>query len=224
MKRFLAVALAVTFSLLASPLLAEEAKRTLKQVYEDGVKLYQSADYASALKEFETYLKHQPTNPYARNYAAKCRQKIREGVKPVTTLEPQLVGLVIPEINFDNTELGMAMEFLTQKSEELSGGKVVANFIFKGEERLKTDKNVTLKLRNAPFLDVVRYLGQLTQTRFTYEQFAIVGTPLGGRTITPGKATPATAKGSTASSPASTFDAKPSTPIAPANNDPFGKR
>ena len=222
MNRFLAFALAITVSLIASPLVADEGKRTLKQVYEDGVKHYQSADYASALKEFETYLKHQPAHPYARSYAAKCRQKIREGVKPVQTLEPQLMGLMIPEINFENTELGMAMEFLTQKSEELSNGKVVANFIFKGDESLKSSKTVTLKLRNAPFLDVVRYLGQLTQTRFTYEQFAIVGTPLGGTTTTP--ATPAPATGTTATSPASTFDSKTTTPIAPANSDPFGKR
>lgn len=217
MNRILALVLTVVLSL-SAPLFAQEGKRTLKEVYASGVKLYQAGDYAAAKTEFETYLKHQPTNPYARKYLAECRQKIREGGKPVATVEAKLNGLVIPEINFDKTELGLAMDFLTQKSEELSKGQVVANFIYKGsDEQRKTP--ISLKLRNAPFLDVVRYVGQLSGTRFTFDAYAIVGTPVGGAS----DASAVSSNSTENPSPESKFDSAESTPINP-GPDPFPKR
>ncbi len=155
----LTLVLAVLFAL---PLGAQEKQRTLQDIYNDAVREYEAGEYASALEGFQTFLKHQPNYPYARSYVAKCQQKIREGGKPQATLETKLATLVIPNVNFDGTSLALVFEFLTQKSEELSGGKVVANFIYKGSEELKQKTTVSLSLRNTPFTDVIRYVGQLS--------------------------------------------------------------
>lgn len=209
--------LAITFGLLVASTSAQE--RTLKSIYADGVKLYQAGNYEAALKEFETFLKHQPNYPYARNYAAQCRQKIKEGVTPKRNLEAELAQINVPSIQFENTSLAMVFEFLRQKSEELSGGKSVANFIYKGTDDQKKKTTVTLTLRNTPFTEVVRYVGQVSRTQFSYEEFAVVATPIGagGTSVTSSAGTetpPLEAK----------FDSTSNNnlqPIPPANNDPF---
>ena len=184
------------------------------------MKQYEAGEFTVALKGFETFLKHQPSYPYARSYAAKCRQMIKQGGKPKAKIDAKLAGIIIPSIDFNGTDLGLVFEFLSQKSEELSEGKVVANFIYKGSEEMKKNNTVTLKLRNAPFLDVVRYVGQLTRTNFDFEEFAIVGTPVGSGAPSP---TPGT--GTQTTSLESKFDsASKLTPIPPANKDPFANR
>ncbi len=201
-----------------------EKKRTLKEVYDEGVKHFESGDYVAALEDFETFLKHQPNYPYARNYAAQCRQKIQQGIKPKRDLEAELASIVIPSVEFNNTDLGLVFEFLTQKSEELSGGKVVANFIYKGSDDLKKRTTISLKLRNAPFTDVVKYVGQLSGTAFTYEEFAVVGTPVGATNAQVTGA--ATTESASLESKFDSNDTGTSTlsPIPPANNDPFNNR
>ena len=137
--------------------------------------------------------------------AAKAREENDELRARIAALEAKLAQIVIPGVMFEATHLGLVFEYLTQKSEELSGGKVVANFIYKGTDEEKTRKLVTLNLRNAPFTEVVRYVGQLTDTVFTYEEFAIVGKPAGAA-----PAPPATPTAPTGSSP-SPSSSSPST-------------
>ena len=60
---------------------------------------------------------------------------------------------------------------------EISGGKVVANFIYKGPADDKQTKTVSLRLSNVPLTEVIRYVGQLTSTKFRYDEFAVVGIP-----------------------------------------------
>lgn len=220
------LALVSTLALLGTPAPSSaqsEGKRTLKEVYDAGVKHFEAGDYVTALKDFETFLKHQPNYPYARNYAAQCRQKIQQGIKPKRNLEAELATIVIPSVEFNNTDLGLVFEFLTQKSEELSGGKVVANFIYKGSEEQRKGTTITLKLRNAPFTDVVKYVGQLSRTAFTYEEFAIVGTP--------GNASPTPITDATPPSESAALESKFDSngtgtlnPVPPANSDPFGNQ
>ncbi len=197
---------------------AQEKKRTLKDIYAEGVRLYEAQQWEAALVQFETFLKYQPNYPYARNYAAQCRKQIKAGVTPKKDLEGALAKIRVPSIQFENTSLAMVFEFLRQKSEELSDGKVVANFIYKGtEEQKKTP--VTLTLRDTPLTEVVRYVGQVSGTRFSYEEFAIVATPVGGRGDSP-----ITTTNPEGASLEAKFDSDTSSlkPIPPANQDPFG--
>ncbi|MCB1076803.1 MAG: hypothetical protein KDM64_03145 [Verrucomicrobiae bacterium] len=223
-KPFLGIAAAI-FAMVTtglSPALAQQ-KQTLQDVYQNAVKQFDAGQFQEALTGFQTVLKYQPNFVYARSYAAKCVEAIKKGESgPKQTLEAKLSTLVVPNINSEGANLGMVFEFLTQKSEELSGGKVVANFIYKGTDDQKKNALVTLTLRNTPFLDVVRYVGQLTDTQFKYEEFAVVAAPVGS-----GPAAPSPANATQTTALESKFD-QPSTPANPfpqtPPNDPFTKR
>ncbi|NOX99443.1 MAG: hypothetical protein GXP30_06905 [Verrucomicrobia bacterium] len=148
----------------------------LKKVFNDAKVAYAAQDYEKAAEGFRKVLKYQPGYIYARKYLNQAEAKIKSGVKPTVSLESKLAQLKI-SVEFSETDLGSVMTYLSQKSSEISGGKVVANFIYKGSSEDKTSKLVTLKLGNVPLTEVIRYVGQLTATKFKYEEFAIVGTP-----------------------------------------------
>ncbi|MCB1232404.1 MAG: hypothetical protein KDN19_19305 [Verrucomicrobiae bacterium] len=214
----LLITTAALFTLSLAQSADAQEKRSLKEVYAEGVKLFNAQQYEAALEQFETFLKHQPTYPYARNYAAQCRQKIRDGVEPKKDLEGALAKINIPSIQFEKTSLDMVFQFLTQKSQELSNGKVVANFIYKGTDQQKANTLVTLNLRDTPFTEVVRYVGQVSKTNFSYEEFAVVATPAGNA-----PANSFSGQGTESVSLESKFDSGNNLQsVPPANKDPFG--
>lgn len=49
--------------------------------------------------------------------------------------------------------------------------------LYKGSNADKESKMVTWKLGNVPMTEVIRYVGQLTGTKFKYEEYAVVGIP-----------------------------------------------
>ncbi|MEX2578185.1 MAG: hypothetical protein WD342_03940 [Verrucomicrobiales bacterium] len=148
-----------------------------RDVYQDGVRLFKQGDYAEALVRFETVLAHKPRDPYARSYATKCKTAIAQNLGPKNDLEGQLSKIVVPQMSFADAPLGDVLEYLSGRVEELSGGKLVANFIYKGTSEQRNNTLVTLSLRNVPITEAIRYVGQLADTRFTYEEHAIVADP-----------------------------------------------
>jgi hypothetical protein len=197
-----------------------QEKQSLQDVYSGAVKQFDAGQYQQALQGFQTVLKHQPNFVYARNYAAKCIEAIRKGGGNKQNLDAKLAAIILPSVSFEGTDLGLVFEYLTQKSEELSDGKVVANFIYKGTDDQKKNSLVTLSLRNTPFTDVIRYVGQLTNTEFKYEEFAIVAAPVGSAPAAPEDPAKATALESKFDPPARKTEPFPQTP----QSDPFSKR
>jgi len=220
-QRLGAAAPALIAALALLPAGAQE-KQTLQDVYSNAVKQFDAGQYQEALQGFQTVLKHQPNFVYARNYAAKCVEAIKKGAGNKQNLEARLAAIILPSISFEGTDLGLVFEYLTQKSEELSDGKVVANFIYKGTDDQKKNSLVTLSLRNTPFTDVIRYVGQLTGTQFKYEEFAIVAAPAGSalEPAAPGEAAKTTALESKFDAPVGKTEPFPKTP----QSDPFSKR
>ncbi len=170
--------LAVSMMVIAGMMSVSQAGTTnLKKVFSDAKAAYAAQDYEKAAEGFRKVLKYQPGYIYARKYLNQTEAKIKSGEKPTVSLESKLAQLKIPSVEFTETDLGSVMTYLSQKSAEVSGGKVVANFIYKGPAADKTSKLVTLRLSNVPLTEVIRYVGQLSGTKFKYEEFAIVGTP-----------------------------------------------
>ncbi len=149
----------------------------LQKTFDDAKAAYHAGAYEKAAQGFRKVLKHQPGYVYARRYLNLTETKIRLGGDSKATLESKLAKLKVPSVAFEDASLESVMAFLSQKSDELSGGKVVANFIYKGSNEQKKSLTLTLKLNNVPMTDVIRYVGQLTNTKFKYEQYAVVGTP-----------------------------------------------
>lgn len=178
--------------------------KTAQELYQESVKLYQAQKYEEALKNFEAIVRQEPRFVHARSYAAKCREAIAAGKKPTHSLEGQLAQLTVNQVEFVNTDLGSVFEYLSQQSEELSGGKVVANFIYEGTDEQKRNTTVTLKLRNVPFTRLLDYIGQLSNTRFTYDEFAVVARP--GGSAPPAQPQPAATETAKKSDLSSKFD------------------
>ncbi|MEM6915706.1 MAG: tetratricopeptide repeat protein [Verrucomicrobiota bacterium] len=153
--------------------------QTLQTVYNEGVTLFQQKDYAGALAKFEKVLQHKPGYVYARNYATKCRAEIAKGAGPKNDTEATLAKIVLPEINLTDAPIGDVLNYLADRAEEISGGKVVPNFIYQGTTEQRQSTLLSLNLRGTPMTEVIRYVGQLTRTDFRYEPHAIVATPRG---------------------------------------------
>ncbi len=148
----------------------------LQKVFNDAKADYDAGEFEKAAIGFRKVLKYQPSYVYARKYLPQTEAMLKKG-KTVVTLETKLAKLQVPNVNFDNASLGTVLTYLSQRSEEISGGKVIANFIYKGPREDKDSKMVTLKLGSVPMTEVIRYVGQLTGTKFKYEEYAVVGVP-----------------------------------------------
>ena len=172
-----ALILAFCFAFTAAE--AQQKKpRTLTDVYSDGVKLYEAQRYPEAMKYFQYVKTKNPRDPRNMRYLNLTELAIKEGRTAKVDLEATLKSITIPEVDFQGASLGDVLAYIAQRAEELSDGKQSANFIYKGTAEQRANTEITLKLRNAPVTEVIRYVGSLSQTTFKFEEHAIVGTPL----------------------------------------------
>ncbi|MEM7697595.1 MAG: hypothetical protein AAF236_04235 [Verrucomicrobiota bacterium] len=174
-KIFLLVPLIAIFAL-TSPT-EVRAQQSLNDVYQEGVALFEAGKYAEALVRFDLVLQKKPGFVYARSYAGKARAAIAKGATKKNDLEGQLASIQVPEISFDKAPIGDVLDYLSQRAVELSGGKIAANFIYKGTPQQRDTTLVTLSLRNVPLTEAIRYVGQLTRTNIRYEPHAVVADP-----------------------------------------------
>ncbi|MEM1295832.1 MAG: hypothetical protein AAGH89_10740 [Verrucomicrobiota bacterium] len=175
LKLIFAACLAVL--VIAPSAFAQQKHPTVKEVYEEGKRAYLGKDYEKALKAFEYVKKYYPRDPRVRSYIAKTQMALKED-RPRASMEAQLRAVVIPSVEFEDATLDTVLEYLTQKTEELSGGKIRPNFVYRGSPQEKAQGGITLKLNHVPVSEVIRYVGQITRTQFKYEQYAITGVPL----------------------------------------------
>ncbi|MDF1657912.1 MAG: tetratricopeptide repeat protein [Verrucomicrobiales bacterium] len=155
--------------------------QTLQAVFNEGVALYNQQDYRAALQKFERVLQTKPGFVYARNYAGKCRAEIAKGAGPKNDTEAVIAKIIIPEINVTDAPIGDVLDYLSDRAGELSGGKVVPNFIYEGSSEQRQNTLISLSLRNVPMTEAIRYVGQLSRTDFRYDPHAIVATPRGSQ-------------------------------------------
>ncbi|NNE93498.1 MAG: hypothetical protein HKN23_17770 [Verrucomicrobiales bacterium] len=207
-KHFILPLLAAVISLSFAAGTALSQQQPIANYYKKGVELYNAGDYQNAKKYLEFVISKQPNSPHARSYLAKTNLAIKQGRKPKNSIENALSNLKLPVIDFSDASLGDVLDYLAKRSEELSGGKIAANFVYKGTPEQKQNLKVTLKLRDVPMTEVIRYVGGLTETQFTYEEHAVVGTPFGGAASSEPASTPAAAN----QEPAKTVNPLPGTP------------
>lgn len=153
------------------------AQQTVQSVFNNGVRLYNQEKYEEALQNFERILQANATHVYARSYAAKCKTAIAAGVGKKNNLEGQLSKVVVPQIDLKDAPVGDVLNFLADKTEELTGGNLVPNFIYKGSPEQRENTLISLSLRSVPMTEIVKYVGQLSRSRVRYEDHAVVIDP-----------------------------------------------
>ena len=83
--------------------------------------------------------------------------------------------MVVP-VEFKDTSLQSALEFLRQHIASGSGDKLQVNFVLNVPPEL-ANKRVTLQLDHVPVTEVLRYIGGLAGVSFEYQKYAILVTP-----------------------------------------------
>ncbi len=85
-------------------------------------------------------------------------------------------SLMIPSVQFREAELTAALDALRLQVTKQTGGKQAVNFVIQlPEAQAKTP--ITLSLSNVPFAEVLKYIGTLANTTFTFDKYAILVRP-----------------------------------------------
>ena len=159
MKRLLALLLFVLSNLAAQQ----------EEIQSEAVRAFREGDYVTAKSLFESLLAVDPRNPAARTYLRAIA--VREGSGP--TLLSALRKINIPSIDFRDVSVREAVAFVAQKVHELSGGERSLNVVWLVPPETTQDKRVTLSLQNVPAAEVLRYIGDASDLKFTYDAYAV---------------------------------------------------
>ena len=136
-------------------------------------------DLAAAKEKFELVRKLDPSNKTAIGYlrriiADEVTQSAGKAARNAT--QDALQKLIMEKVDLREAGLAEALDFLKQKGNQLSEGKVAINFVLQLDEATQNVK-VTISLQKVPFTEVLRYVGDLAGVAFVYEPYAIVVKP-----------------------------------------------
>jgi len=167
--------LIMAWGFLTIPLQAQQ--KTVQSVHREGVTLFNAGKYSEALQKFNLVLKHQPSYVYARVYANKCENAIKQDTGPKADIEGTLAKIVLPSVDFQEVPLSDVITYIRQRAQELTGGKVTPNIIYGGSAEQRDASKVTMKLTQVPITTLLKYVGNQTSCRVRYDEHAIMITP-----------------------------------------------
>ncbi len=93
-------------------------------------------------------------------------------------LQRKLQETVAPSIEFSDTPLVDAIDFLSVRSEELGDSGQGINFVYLGDRGTSGEVPISLKLSRIPLGEVLRYTVQLGDHGFRLETYAVLVFPL----------------------------------------------
>ncbi len=99
-------------------------------------------------------------------------QNRRRELRQTPQWQRALQQIIVPEVNIEGASLAEVLDYIRVKAEEGSGGRGAPSFIVRSKEA--GEREITLKLKNVPLGEVLRYAGELGDVRFSYEKYAIV--------------------------------------------------
>ena len=137
---------------------------------------YSEGQIAVAKEKFDLVRRLEPNNGTALGYLKRIAADELLLTKGRNDTEEACKKLVLEKVDLRDASLAEALEFLKQKAVQASGGKLTVNFVLQLDEQAQA-KKVTLTMQKAPFFEVLRYVGELVEVQFKYEQYAIVVKP-----------------------------------------------
>lgn len=165
--------LSLLVCLLATPLAYSQTSTTA--LYSEAQRAYLAGDTAGAKEKFLTVLQADPTNVGAKNYLKSIITAEKKDQKSV--LSTQLAGLIVPKVSFKEASFDSVLDYLKVKASELSENKIATSFVLQLPPDFAKQTPITLELSNVPFTEILRYLGEMTATKFEIQQYAIVVKP-----------------------------------------------
>jgi len=158
-------------ALLSAPL-SGFSQASTAATYSEAQRAYLAGDTETARTKFEAVLLADPQNFGAKNFLKSIA--IAEKKNKKSELSAQLAALIVPKVTFKEASLGSVLDYLKVKAAEISENKVSPSFVLQLPPDFAQQTPITLDLSNVPFTEVLRYLGELTSTKFEVQQYAIV--------------------------------------------------
>ena len=140
----------------------------------EAVRAFQAGDYATAKSLFNPFFPSTRKTPPRETTCAPSRSARK--ADPV--LKGLLRKILIPTVDFRDVTVREAVAFVSQKVRELSGGKQTVNVVWLVSPEQTATARVTLSLQNVPASEVLRYIGDASNLRFSYDALAVKIQPM----------------------------------------------
>jgi len=94
----------------------------------------------------------------------------------------KLNSIIFPKIDFRDTTLREAIEFLVERSRQLDAEKQGVNIVMDTASETAETPRITLTLNNVPLIEVIKYITNLTNVKYKIEPNRVRIAPLGAMT------------------------------------------
>lgn len=159
---------------LAVLITAAASAQTVPELLSEAQRAYVRNNLAEAREKFELVRRLEPNNQVANRYLGSINaMQAKAGGSEAAALKAMLQSTVMEKVNLKDATLAEALEFLRQKTNNQNPGRQPVNFIIQLDESMRAAK-FSLSLSRVPVTEVLRYIGELTNTQFSYDKFAVV--------------------------------------------------
>ena len=139
----------------------------MQVVFQEGKALFFAGKFREAKPLLEQVAAADPR--HMETQAMLARIKLQEKQGP--TLMDKLATVQLETVEFDDVTVPEALEGLKALSRAASGGKVVPNFIVRGEAEMT--QRIKLSLKNISLTEAIKYVAELSGTHCRYEANAV---------------------------------------------------
>ncbi len=158
--------------------------QTAVQVYSEGVEAYKQGDVDTAKHKLALALEIDKNFRPASALLSRIISDQRAGGADAPGVSVRTLEKTIVPVEFKDTTLTSALEFLRQRVDEMTGGTAKINFAVNLPPEL-ANKRVTLKLDRVPVMEVLKYIGEFTGVSFQVQPYAILVTPTAAPAASP---------------------------------------
>ncbi len=163
-------------SLHAKPLQAKKAP-TSDDYYKAGITAIAQGNESKARQYFQASLKLDPNNGNAK-YQLK-NLHLHRGKMSQKARQNKLSSVIIPEVKLTDATLDEALSALTALVDDVSGKKVITNFVVQDPQNTLKTKRITLNVSNLPASAILDFILRSSAAKAQYDQYAIIITPIG---------------------------------------------
>ncbi len=155
--------------------------QTASQCYAQAIQAYNQGDIDGAKRQLALTLEidknFRPATALLQRIAQA--QNASAGATPAAVVPVKSLERMVVPVEFKDTSLQSALEYIRRRIEAASGGRTAVNFVLNVPPEL-ANKRVTLQMDHVPVTELLRYLGDQAGVSFQYQKYAIVVTPAVG--------------------------------------------
>ena len=159
------------------------------QLYAEAAQAYESGDLPAAKHKLQLVLQidknFRPASELLNRINLAQQQTKATGNAGGAPLPMKTLEQTAFPVEFKDTSLQTALEFIRQQTEEKTSGRAQINFVLQLPAEL-ANKKITLRLSHVPVTEMLHYIGDLAGVKFQTQTYAIVVVPAASSGEAPG--------------------------------------